>query len=213
MFTAQGPRNTIPLSYTTNFSTIENPLSENGKWTHLSSPWAKLKTVSGPNRVIGTQVGGQGFNDSYGLLSGFRANVTAQGTVYKDPSINGDTTGNHEVELLVRMLDTATTIRGYECNLSFDGLYSQIVRWNGALGDFTVLSNSGGNAVPVTGDIFKVVVTGNSISSFLNGTLLTSFSDSTYTDGNPGIGMWLQDAAFFSNQSLFGFTNYSVVEN
>jgi hypothetical protein len=73
-------------SYMTNFPLVENTISENGAWTHLASPWAYLRTMASPQRVVGTQTGSGGYNDSYAYLSGFGPHVNVQATIYKNPA-------------------------------------------------------------------------------------------------------------------------------
>ncbi len=195
-------------------------ISQNGAWTHVGTSWAVIKTVSGPNRAVGTQAGTGAYDDSYAHLSGFRPNVMAQATIYKDPSIVSDPPGTHEAELHLRWADTASTARGYECSLAFDGQYLLIVRWNGALGDFSILSEPtsfpSGTMPPVTGDIFKATIIGSTINVYINKNdghgdqLIGTASDSTWTDGNPGIGMWLNSPG--TDQTRYGFTSYTVTE-
>lgn len=157
--------------YSTSFSNLENPISENGAWHHQSDAWAVIRTTS-DHRAVGTQNGSGVFDDSYAYLLGFPPNVTVSATIFKDPAIDGDPAGSHEVELLLRIADSADTVRGYECNLAFDGSYSEIVRWNGALGDFTRLSHvtsfPSGTMPPVTGDIFKATISGSTINVYIN---------------------------------------------
>ena len=206
-------------SYFTNFPAAEAPISEGGAWHHSATPWATIKTISGPpKRAVGTQTGNNGTDDSYALLSGFGPNISAQATIYKDPAIAGDLQGSHEVEFLFRAVDTSTTIRCYECNLAHNGGYQEIVRWNGAIGSFTVLSHvtsfPGGTMPPVTGDTFKATIVGGVITVYIDKhggsgfQQLSTFTDSTYTDGNPGIGMWLSNAGGGPFDPLtFGFTD------
>ena len=158
-----------------------------------------------------TQTGADGFNDSYAYLTGFSPDVTEQATIYKDPTIVGDPLGSHEVELLLRVNDTSSSVQAYECNISFDGAYAQIVRWNGPLGNFTYLDSANVIAAfgraPQTGDIFSASIVGSTITVWLDGVQLMTTSDSTYATGNPGIGMWLHDS---NDPTKFAFTNYSV---
>jgi hypothetical protein len=224
---------TPTVRYSTDFPNTENPISENGAWHHQLNPWAVIRTVSGPNRAVGTQSGSDGFNDSYAYLLGFPPDVVVSATIYKDPKIDQDPAGSHEVELLLRMADTANTVRGYECNLAFDGSYSEIGRWNGKFGDFTgmsrVTSFPSGTMPPVTGDVFTATISGSTIKVYINKNdgkgdqLINTATDSTWADGNPGLGMWLQsrlgmwkqgrfhmwlNASF--DQTAFAFTSFNA---
>ena len=198
-------------SYSTTFSTIENPLSDGGAWHHTPNQWANIAVVSGPDRAVGTQTGADGFNNSYAYLTGFSPDVIEQATIYKDPTIAGDPNGSHEAELLLRVNDTSSSVQAYECNISFDGAYAQIVRWNGPLGNFTYLDGvsvvAAFGRAPQTGDIFSASIVGSTITVWLDGVQLMTTSDSTYATGNPGIGMWLHDGY---DPTKFAFTNYSV---
>ena len=67
--------------------------------------------------------------------------------------------------------------------------YIQIVRWNGALGDFTVLANCGGTACAVRmGDVVKATIVGSTITAYVNGVQKAQAIDSTYSNGSPGMG-------------------------
>lgn len=206
-------------SYSTNFATTESPISEGGKWFHTSNAWANIITVASPNRAVGTQTGTptSTYNDSYAYLAGFKPNVSAQATIYKDVTID-TVSGMHEVELLLRWSDSGTQVQGYECNFSSIGGYAEIVRWNGNIGDFTILADAGAFTAPVTGDIVRVTISGGTITTFISRlsgggfVQLAQATDSTFTTGQPGFGMWLQDAAGFANQQKFAFTSYSVTE-
>jgi hypothetical protein len=208
-------------SYTTAFATApENPISEGGVWTHTPNPWAMLATTTSPNRAVSTQAGSGITDDSYAYLNGFGPNVAAQGTIYKDPSIVA-TNGGNEVELLFRMADSATTSRGYECNFSSNGSYAEIVRWNGAFNDYTKIVTGGAFApAPVSGDIVRATIVGGTITTYikrLSGgdfTQMAQITDNTFTDGQPGIGVWFNIIAGNSvaDRPKFGFTNFTVTE-
>jgi len=214
-------------SFSTNFSGApESPISEGGVWQHNSLLNAKLITVGSPNRAVGTQVGGDpNDSDSYAYLNGtWRPNVSAVATIYKDPTID-TTPGEHEVELLFRVADTSTTTRGYECNYSSIGLYSNIVRWDEV--GFKFLTFGSSFTPAKTGDQVKAecITSGrvNTLTSWIKYAVanggdgvtwkkLARATDSTWLEGAPGIGMWLQDASQFANQQKYGFTTYSVTE-
>jgi hypothetical protein len=225
------PMRAAPLvsvnSFSTNFSGApESPISEGGVWQHHSTLNANIITVGSPNRAVGTQVGGdRNDSDSYAYLNGvWRPNVSAVATIYKDPTID-TTSGEHEVELLFRIGDTANTTRGYECNFSSVGLYSNIVRWDDVSFKFLTFGSSFTPAQ--TGDQVKAecVTSGgiNTLTSWIKYAVtnggdgvkwkkLAQATDSTWLDGAPGIGMWLQDASQFANQQKYAFTSYFVTE-
>ena len=204
--------------YSTTFSTApENPISEGNIWHHANFGNALIQTVTTPNRAVGTQSGSGGFNDSFAWLSRFPPNVSVQATVYKDPTID-TVNGAHEIELHLRMIDTSTQNRGYECNWSSGGFYSQIVRWDPTSFTFLAGQFNSSFTAPSTGDIVRADIVGGTITTFImylgSGvwTQLQQATDNTYADGQPGIGMWLNTTAggLAAGQNKYGFTNFSV---
>jgi hypothetical protein len=65
---------------------------------------------------------------------------------------------------------------------------SNIVKWNGPLGDFTMLSVTGSLGAPAHGDKIRAEFVGQNITVYKNNVQVMRASDATYTDGNPGIG-------------------------
>jgi len=189
-------------TYTTEFDGNENPLSEGGAWTHTGLDWTKVAKSNGI--AYGTQTGNDGYNDSYAILSGYSPNQSGSAQVHLIGSI--DASCSHEVEILLRWSDAAHSAKGYEVNLSFDGGYAQIVRWNGAYGDFTAL---GAGSYPglKNGDTFSASINGNVISAFVNGTKIAEVTDSSYSSGNPGIGFFRRDCGAGSD---FAFENFTA---
>ena len=158
-------------SYLTNFDGTENPISEGAVWRRASNSWRDVKTANGI--AYGTSTGIDAHDDSYALLSGsFAADQTIEAVAYRDASLTPGPT--HEVELLLRMSDANGVARGYECLFSWNGGF-QILRWNGALGDYTYLplTASGylGRAL-VTGDVLKATIVGGVITMYVNGALM-----------------------------------------
>ena len=197
------------VTYSTNFDGSELPISEGGAWSNNGIDWTAIKTGNGI--AFGTESSASSFfDDSIAVLSGFPADQSSTAVVHRDPALAGNT---HEVELLFRFAISPHNARGYECNLSFDGAYTQIVSWNGPLGNFTMLSDSeprpGLNVRE--GDVFSAQMIGNVITVYLNGTQINKYTDTSaggrarWTDGNPGIGFWHGD----SNGTL-GFSSFST---
>jgi len=123
--------------------------------------------------------------------------------VYRSPSLSGDP---HEVELLLRWADSPGNARGYECLINYLGVV-QIVRWNGALGDFTVLGGGGLGRALVTGDVVKANVVNNLISVYINGALISQVTDSVWTNGQPGIAFFRRTSGASSD---LAFTSYKA---
>jgi hypothetical protein len=201
-------------TYATDFLLEENPISEGGVWQHRGASWATVRTFA--SRAVGSQTGSGGYDDAYAYLSGFGPNQTAQATLWKDPAI-GNGPGDHEVELLLRWADSATSARGYECNLSWDGRYAGIVRWNGPYGDFTdiTVQRTFGDGImpPNNGDIFKATISGRTINLYLNKNdglgdqLIAVGTDPTYTDGGPGMGFFIKGNV---DPTQFGFVSFKA---
>jgi hypothetical protein len=213
------PDVTAAVTYSTDFNLVENPISEGGRWHHNGLDWTVIETFGG--NAIGTQAlgvfrsGASAYNDSYAYLTGFPADQQASAVIHLDPSINGGCT--HEAEILLRWSDAAHTARGYECNLAFNGGYAEVVRWNGALGDYTYVSpqGSGGPGAVHDGDVFSAQIVGNIITTSLNGRQLqhldvTSIGGAVWTDGNPGIGMF-RGVQGCGSRGDYGFTRYTAM--
>jgi len=195
-------------SYTTDFNLTESPLSEGGVWKHAGLDWTRPASAGG--FAYGTQTGTGGYDDSYAYLSGFPPDQSASGVVHIDSRTS--TTTTHEVEILLRWSDSASSARGYECNFAYNGQYADIVRWNGAKGDFTFLAPAGTAGISgglKEGDVVSAQIIGNVITTFVNGTKVLSVVDSTYGDGNPGMGFWRGDPS--SPLDDFAFTRFSAV--
>lgn len=191
--------------YATNFDGTESVLSEGGIWSNVGLDWTLVRTNG--DIAYGTHKA-TGYNDSYAHLTGFSADQSAEGTIFK----SGTFGGNQEIELHLRWADSAHSARGYEILVEANNRYAYIVRWNGPLGDFTILTASGAVRLPrapVTGDIIKAQIVGSLITVFFNGVQVGSVSDSTWTTGNPGIGFYSDDASGTQN-SRFGFTAFTA---
>jgi hypothetical protein len=97
---------------------------------------------------------------------------------------------------------------GYEINfrcVKTENAYTEIVRWNGRLGNFTYLNRGRGSQFGVAnGDVVTGTITGNVIRAFINGAEVLRAIDNTYTGGNPGIGFYLSGASGVNSD--YGFT-------
>ena len=85
-----------------------------------------------------------------------------------------------------------TTISGYEiffrCLTGEKG-YAEIVRWNGAVGDWTSLQRREGPEYGVKdGDVIEATIEGNVIKGFINGEEKITVTDDTWASGAPGVG-------------------------
>ena len=198
-------------TYTTDFPLAENPISEGGNWINggvVGIDWTNVATING--YAHGTENGTISYNDSTALLAGtWGSDQTVQATVRVGTR---PTSGNYkEVELRLRSSLSAHNCTGYECNFSMaansNNPYAQIVRWNGAVSNFTYL---GSISIPQinSGDVVKAVASVNTITTYVNGTALFSVTDGTYMNGSPGIGFYLQG----SGKNNSGFTNFTATD-
>lgn len=194
---------TAGQSYSTTFSLTENPISESGIWVcglATGLDWNNPETTSGHAIAsVLSGAGGNRYDDSIAHLDAsaypFAADQSAQGTVYRvggyDPGAS-----NHEIELHLRFQTTAHNARGYEVLFAHPGNMA-IVRWNGPYGDYTDLgyTGSGLSGPLVDGDVMKAEIIGSTINVYQNGNLVATQTDTTYTDGQPGMGFWPVDSA------------------
>jgi hypothetical protein len=198
-------------TYTTDFPATENPITEGGRWINGKATgvdWSDVRTTNG--MAIGTQTGSNGYDDSTAILTGiWGSNQTVQATV----KIVGSDSGTYEeVELRLRSAISAHRCTGYEINCSrqANSPYIQIIRWNGALGDFTYVSKSDTTHHVKDGDVIKATIIGSTLTVYLNGTQIITGTDSTFTTGNPGIGFYLQSGS--SNPANYGFSNFMATD-
>ena len=211
------PPNSPPHPYTTRFPKTENPISEGGYWINggtVGLAWTNARTTPGFafGTMVGTDAAPQSFADSTAVLAGTWNPNQAVTITVAAPSPSSANGVYEEVEIRLRTAITANSITGYEinCSVSTDptnGNYLQLIRWNGALGDFTQLDAIVTHCV--SGDVLKASISGSSISVYLNNmsTPVMSWGDSTYSTGNPGLGFFLQGATGLdANYGISSFT-------
>jgi hypothetical protein len=197
-------------TYTTNFPLIENPISEGGRWTNggtVGLDWNNVQTTGGFAGGVGPAA--VAYSDPTAILTGnWGPNQTVSGTV---SSVGASDNYYQEVELRLRSTVSAHSITGYEVNFrtpNNGSAYVNIVRWNGALGNFTYVAMSSGTGVS-NGDVVMATINGSTISAYVNGKLIVSGTDTTYTSGNPGIGINYGCGNTYSN---FGFTSFTATD-
>lgn len=150
------------------------------------------------------------YDDSTALLSGtWGPDQAVEATVR---SANPRTDVYEEVELRLRSALSPHRATGYEINFrcsKTENAYSEIVRWNGPLGDFTYLKHEQGAGYGVKdGDVVKATIVGEVITVYVNGVQTLQARDKTFATGNPGIGFYIEGAT--SGQSDYGFTSFSA---
>jgi hypothetical protein len=202
-------------TYTTNFPLTEIPISEGGKWINggtVGLDWTNVQTT--PEMAFGSETGTNSgsaiYDDSTAVLAGtWGADQTAQATLYVIPHVQGS---SEEVELRLRTSISAHSITGYEVNFAVGPgqTYTDIVKWNGALGNFTVLSHQNTGGGVNNGDTIKATIAGNVITVFKNGVQVNTATDSTYAAGNPGMGFYLRGSAANSDYGLANFSASST---
>lgn len=197
--------------YVTSFATVESPISEGGRWLNGQADgrdWSNVFTDGA--HAHGAQITGAGnarFNDSTALLKGaWSPDQSVECVLYKGSMVN---LMNPEVEFRLRSSLSAGLCPGYEIDFSVNQTYLDVVRWNGPLGDYTVLSPSYDNLHLNNGDILKASITGSIIRVWVNGALILTVVDSTITAGQPGIGFFhdAEGAGEAGFNSQWGFSH------
>jgi hypothetical protein len=201
-------------SYSTLFPLTESPISEGGHWINggaVGLDWTNVSTT--PGLAIGHQVGAS-YTDATALLTGtWGSDQTASATVY---SVQPNDACSQEVELRLRSAIAAHVNTGYEISYKASpsaSAYLIIVRWNGALGDFTYLSNNIGAQFGVkNGDVVSASIVGHVITAYKNGAQMAQATDSTFSAGSPGMGFNLENAptGCAGTNGDYGFTTYSA---
>jgi hypothetical protein len=210
-----GTAGTTGRVYTTDFPLTENPISEGGNWISgqaVGLDWHDVSTT--PGLAIGHQ-SGTSFTDGTALLTGaWGPTQTVEAVVH---TVNPKESCYQEVEMRLRSTLTAHSCAGYEISFKATksaSAYLIIVRWNGPVGDFTYLKNSSGAQYGIAdGDTVKATIVGDVITAYLNGVVVGSATDSTYTTGNPGMGFNLEtnDASCLGTNSDYGFTRLTAM--
>ena len=182
--------------YSTTFPGTERPLSDGNSWSTGKSvglDWNDVQTT--PGKAFGADFA-TGYNDCIAVLKkSFAPDQYAEGTVHREAGYSPNT--SHEIELLLRFQITPHNARGYEVLWGHTGEVN-VVRWNGPLGDYTpLIATSGPNiGAAVDGDVLRAEVVGGVITVYKNGTrVLTAPSNTTWTDGQPGLGFWPKPGA------------------
>lgn len=154
--------------YQTTFPLTENPISESGRWTNgdtVGLDWQDIQTNG--SEAYGVAVSA-GYDDCLACLSGFNdTSHYAQGTVYKAGGYSPGGGASHEVELLAGWTISAHVAKGYECTWDISASGPQLVRWNGASGNFTLTQGANDNAG--TGKSWTDVPSGSGSSQLANG--------------------------------------------
>lgn len=191
-------------SYSTTFASAEDPLSENGNWINggvTGLLWHDCQSTVG--FAFGTEPGTVNYDDSTCVLTGTWAqNQTAQVTV----TVGTLAAQFDEVEVRLNTKVAANSITGYEINCSVvpGNPYVQIVKWNGGLGSFTQLNSTSSRGCS-TGDVLKATNVNGVITAYVNGSAVTTATDTTFTGGSPGMGFYIQTLSGSAATANAGF--------
>jgi hypothetical protein len=202
---------TIVRSYTTDFPLDENPVSEGGMWLNGKKDaidFTDCITSNGiihgaPSRMnVLEKRAEQGnldddcaspagdYDDPTAILTGeWGRNQHARGVAHIE---NPTEEWFQEVQIRLRSTLAPHRITGYEiffrC-LKGELGYAEIVRWNGAVGDWTSLKRHQGAEFGVAhGDVVEASIEGDVIRGFVNGVEKITVKDDVWTSGAPGVG-------------------------
>lgn len=192
--------------YSTQFPNAEDPLSENGRWINGKTTgldWQDIRTM--PGIATFSQPNLDSFDDSTAVLAGAWGPNQYVRTVVRIPTI--DPVFPQEIEIRLRSALAPHSCTGYEV---LGG--TQIVRWNGPLGDFTVLNDEGPYAQLRDGDVFEANIVGNVITVLVNNVQVNRAVDSVFTTGSPGMGFFTRNpspaqfglSSFMASDTPFG---------
>lgn len=213
--------------YSTQFTASQNPISEGSLWRGGKTDaldWQDIRTT--PGKAFGNQTGSSGvYDDSVSLLTGpWGPDHEVQGTIFSSVTAAAYYA---EVELHLRGTLASHSIQTYEVLFSVNpsartqGSYCEIAKWFGSQGGATFNGQSltGQIAItaPVTGDIVRARIVGNTISAYINGVLVASIADSVglsgtapYVTGNPGMGHWLHNNGATGDVTTYGLSQFSA---
>ena len=207
----------IGRTYTTKFETAENPISEGGTWINGATTgldWCNVQTR--PGLVWGVGPCATDYSDPTAILTGpWGPNQAVQAIAHV---VSPNANYFQEIELHLRRAMTAHRATGYEINFGVSHAYLQIVRWNGARADFTYLGSSCNyptvcgqvNGFTIrNGDVAKANIVGNAINVYVNGVLVASATDSTFSSGSPGLGFNYGCDSSYANH---GWSTFSATD-
>jgi hypothetical protein len=198
-------------SYRTDFPLDENPVDEDGMWLNGKKDaidFTDCITSDGfihgaPSRMnVLEKRAEQGnldesdeapegdYDDPTAILTGeWGPNQHGKGVAHVE---NPTEEWFQEVQIRLRCRLEPHHISGYEiffrCLTGEKG-YAEIVRWNGAVGDWTSLQRREGPDYGVKhGDVIEATIEGNVIKGFINGEEKITVADDTWDSGAPGVG-------------------------
>lgn len=209
-------------NYAVVFTGSENPISMGRDWANGSDDTGGVfSNCAITNAIAHGKHNGVQYADPTAILKGIWVpNMEVEGW-FTGVGTQGAACGG-EVEVRARSFFTKDKCFGYEFLRTTTGVgggeNSELVRWNGALADFTSLVSFGASTpTAVNGDRTKIKVVGSTITVTLlaaDGTVLATDSavDATFLQGNPGIGLYIGSNCLtqLADEHLFGFTRFEV---
>lgn len=198
------------MNYTTSFPATENPISESGNWLNgaaVGLDWLNIRTSSGA--AFGTRTSEPGDAiDPTAILAGtwgWNQDVSVTLQVTSGGSFK-------EAEIRLNSSMSAHVCNGYEILYEIVGTIT-IVRWNGAVADYTILAASA-DITPIvvgggfhTGDILRATNVNGLITAYANGVQVAQVTDTTYQAGAPGIGLNTYSGA---DNTSYGFSDFTA---
>jgi len=185
-------------SFSTNFPTVENPVSAGGGLITSTSPgvnWSGLKLggsgtlpvapvdVSAGHLAESVDYANSNFGDALAVATGtWAADQTASVVVGNLAATPG---GYEEFEIHLRT--DPTTGAGYEIDYGYNNNYIAVATWH-ANGGYTNLSFANTTTAIHPGDTLTAKIQGNVITAYDNGVQIAQVTDNTFTTGNPGFG-------------------------
>ena len=182
----------------------ENAISEGGNWLNglaVGLDWTNVQTT--PGFAHATTITLANTDSTAVLIGTWAQNQSATATVV----INANPATIEEIELRLNTTITPQSITGYELNFQTSGGIT-IVRWNGAVGDFTIIKPIVGlpGGALVTGDVISATNMNGLITCYVNGVQVSQVTDTTYTGGSPGIGFYYAPPGTITDIGVASFT-------
>jgi hypothetical protein len=215
-------------SYKTDFPRDETPVDEDGMWLNGKKDaidFTDCITSNGfihgaPSRmnVLEKRAEQGNLDESEEAPEGDYDDPTAILTGEWGPNQHGKAVAHvenpteewfQEVQIRLRCTLKPHYISGYEiffrC-LSGENGYAEIVRWNGAVGDWTSLQRHQGPEYGVKdGDVIEATIEGNVITGFINGEEKITVTDDTWDSGAPGVGFNFGVGDTYADHGLSSF--------
>jgi hypothetical protein len=211
--TEHAPKGTLVRSYSTDFERNEDPISEGGMWLNGRKDgidWIDVISQNGECFGAVSRMGAPERRAEQGNLEASDEEAPAEGD-YDDPTavLTGAWGPNQhgkatvfirnpteeyfqEVQFRLRHTLIPHSCTGYEvfwrC-FKGEASYAEIVRWDGAIGNWKSLQRRTGPEVGIVdGDEVEATIIGNVLKGYINGVEVISAVDGTHATGAPGVG-------------------------